>query len=64
MSVPLTDVIVLIGSFVSFTPSVDVTMKMFSACLVVSYPLPCLLGVLSASLLCYILSLCLRLPLY
>lgn len=35
-SVPLTDIIVLIGSFVSFTHSVDVTVEVLSACLIVS----------------------------
>lgn len=43
LSVPLTDVIVLIGSFVSFTHSVDVTMGMFFFCLFATFP-HCLLG--------------------
>lgn len=38
LHVPLTDVIVLIGSFVSFTHSADVTVDMFSACPVVCDP--------------------------
>ncbi len=62
MSVPLTDVIVLIGSFVSFTHSIDVTMEMFSACLIVSYPPPVSVGS-SVSRFYYILSVCLCLSL-
>lgn len=36
---PFTAIIVLIGAFVSFTHLLDVTMGMFSACLIVNYPL-------------------------
>lgn len=38
LSVPLTDVIVLTGSFVSFTHSIDVTMEIFSAGLIICDP--------------------------
>lgn len=59
LPVPLADVIVLIGSFVSFTHSVDVTMEMFSSCLIsfAIFP-PCLCGVLPLCLPFITLRLC------
>lgn len=61
LPVPLTDVIALIGSFVSFTHSVDVTMEMFSACLIVRYPASvCVWGEFcQPPCLYYIMSVCL-----
>lgn len=63
-SVLLTDVIVLIGSFVPFTHSVDVTVGMFSACLTVSSPPSASAGSsVSLSAFYYIISVCLCLSL-